>query len=288
MRFGLAILPEQSWGTTEAQWREADTMGFDHLWTFDHVTWGGLPDAPWYAAMPVLAAAAAVTTNARLGTFVSSPNNHHPVQFLREIHALDDISGGRFILGIGAGGDLDSQIMGDDISRKDRSLRFHEFAGLLERLLSEERVTHEGRFYGARDVLTLPGPARARVPLVIAANGPKSIALAAERGDGWMTHGAWTDSDTDWWRSVAEFSQTLDAALDARGRERHTLDRYLNIDAGPTFTLSSVGAFEDAVGRAAELGFTDIVTHWPRASAPFEGVRATLDSVVADVLPRWR
>jgi alkanesulfonate monooxygenase SsuD/methylene tetrahydromethanopterin reductase-like flavin-dependent oxidoreductase (luciferase family) len=298
MRFGLAILPEQSWAVTEPMWREADTMGFDHLWTFDHVTWAGLPESPWFAAMPTLAAAALVTSNSRLGTFVSSPNNHHPVQFMREILALHDISGGRFILGVGAGGDVDSQIMGDDISRGDRSARFHEFVPLLERLLSEPQVTAQGRFYGARDVLTRPGPVRApnspgdleanAVPLVIAANGPRAIRLAAERGDGWMTHGGWVDTDAEWWQSLAQLSQTLDQALDTHGRERHTISRYLNIDSAPTFTLSSVGAFEDAVGRADELGFTDVITHWPRPTAPFEGVRATLDTVVADVMPRWR
>ena len=102
--------------------------------------------------MPTLAAAATVTTRARLGTFVSSPNNHHPVQFLREVLALDDISGGRFILGIGSGGDLDSRITGDDLSVEDRVARFHDFTGLLDRLLREDHVDADGPFYTARDV----------------------------------------------------------------------------------------------------------------------------------------
>ena len=71
-------------------------------------------------------------------------NNHHPVQFLREILALDDISSGRFLLGIGSGGDLDAQITGEDLALKDRVARFHEFTHLLDRLLSEERVRPRG------------------------------------------------------------------------------------------------------------------------------------------------
>ena len=106
MRFGLTILPEHSWSVAEPMWREAEQMGFDHAWTFDHVTWGGLPDSPWFGAVPTLAAAASVTERIGLGTFVSSPNNHHPVQFMREVLALDDISHGRFLLGVGAGGDV--------------------------------------------------------------------------------------------------------------------------------------------------------------------------------------
>jgi alkanesulfonate monooxygenase SsuD/methylene tetrahydromethanopterin reductase-like flavin-dependent oxidoreductase (luciferase family) len=298
MRFGLAILPEHPWSTAEAMWRETEAMGFDHAWTFDHITWAELPESPWFGAVPTLAAAAAVTSRIRLGTFVSSPNNHHPVQFLREVLALDDISSGRFLLGLGSGGDLDSRITGQELTLKDRVARFHEFTHLLDRLLSEERVSAEGRFYGARDVLTLPGPLRApegprastpnRVPLVIAANGPKSIRLAVDKGEGWMTYGGNVDTDEEWWGLVTTLSHAVDRALDAAGRERHTLSRFLNIDSAPTFSLSSVAAFEDAVGRAAELGFTDVITHWPRADEPYRGVRETLDAVVSDVLPRWR
>ena len=297
MRFGLAILPEHRWSVAEPMWREAELMGFDHAWTFDHVTWAGLPDSPWFGAVPTLAAAAAVTGRIGLGTFVSSPNNHHPVQFMREVLALDDISGGRFLLGIGAGGDVDSRIMGEDLSQRDRTARFHEFTDLLDRLLTEDHVDAQGRFYGARDVRTLPGPVRGggdggdggnRVPLVVAANGPKAIRLAVDRGDGWMTYGGTVDTDEEWWALVGSLCGRVDEALAAAGRDPDGLDRYLNIDSAPTFSLSSVAAFEDAVGRADELGFTDVITHWPRASVPFRGSRDVLDAVAADVLPRLR
>lgn len=293
MRFGLAILPEHPWSVAEPMWREAERLGFDHAWTFDHVTWEGLRDSPWFGAVPTLAAAAAVTERIALGTFVSSPNNHHPVQFMREVLALDDISGGRFLLGIGAGGDLDSRITGDDLPLRDRVARFHEFTDLLDRLLSDDHVTADGRFYAARDVRTLPGPVRGgdtgnRVPLVIAANGPKSIRLAVERGDGWMTYGGTADTDEDWWALVASHSRRVDDALVTAGRPASGLARYLNLDSAPTFSLSSAAAFEDAVGRAAELGFTDVITHWPRTTDPFRGTRDVLDEVVADVMPRLR
>ncbi|CAN7225434.1 LLM class flavin-dependent oxidoreductase [Terrabacter sp. LjRoot27] len=293
MRFGLAILPEHPWSEAAAMWRAAEQMGFDHAWTFDHVTWGGLPESPWFAAVPTLAAAAAVTERIGLGTFVSSPNNHHPVQFMREVLALDDISGGRFLLGIGTGGDLDSRIMGEDLALRDRVARFNEFTGLLDRLLSDDHVTADGRFYTARDVRTLPGPVRGgdagnRVPLVIAANGPRSIGLAVERGDGWMTYGGNADTDDEWWDLVAGHSRRVDAALEAAGRDSADLTRYLNLDSAPTFSLSSAATFEDAVGRAAALGFTDVITHWPRTTEPFHTTREVLDEVVADVIPRLR
>ena len=93
-------------------WRRAQELGFDHAWTYDHLVWGGLPDAPWFGTVPTLTAAAMVTSTIRLGTFVTSPNYRHPVTFMRDLLALDDISGGRLVCGIGAGGDIDSAILG--------------------------------------------------------------------------------------------------------------------------------------------------------------------------------
>ncbi|MGO4600458.1 LLM class flavin-dependent oxidoreductase [Terrabacter sp. 2YAF2] len=293
MRFGLTILPEHPWSEAAPMWREAEQMGFDHAWTFDHVTWGGLPESPWFAAVPTLAAAAAVTDRIGLGTFVSSPNNHHPVQLMREVLALHDISGGRFLLGIGSGGDIDARILGEDLPLRDRVARFHEFTRLLDRLLTEDHVTADGRFYAARDVRTLPGPVRgddagSRVPLVVAANGPRSIDLAVERGDAWMTYGGNADTDEEWWALVAGHSRRVDEALEAAGRQASGFGRYLNLDSAPTFSLTSAAVFEDAVGRAAGLGFTDVITHWPRATEPFRGTRDVLDVVASDVIPRLR
>ena len=294
MRFGLTILPEHSWPQAQPMWREAEQMGFDHAWTFDHVTWGGLPESPWFAAVPTLAAAAAVTERIGLGTFVSSPNNHHPVQLMREVLALHDISSGRLLLGIGSGGDIDAGIMGEDLPLRDRVARFHEFTRLLDRLLTEDHVTADGRFYAARDVRTLPGPVRGSgdagndVPLIIAANGPRSIDLAVERGDAWMTYGGNADTDEEWWALVGGHSRRVDEALEAAGREASAFGRYLNLDSAPTFSLTSAAVFEDAVGRAAGLGFTDVITHWPRATEPFHGTRDVLDVVATDVIPRLR
>jgi alkanesulfonate monooxygenase SsuD/methylene tetrahydromethanopterin reductase-like flavin-dependent oxidoreductase (luciferase family) len=294
MRFGVTILPEHRWSEAAPLWRAAEDLGFDHAWTFDHITWGGLPDSPWFAAMPTLTAAATVTSRIGLGTFVSTPNNHEPVQFMREILALDDISEGRFLLGIGNGGDLDAGILGEDLTVKQRVDRFHEFTHLLDRLMREDHVTTSGDYYAARDVRTLPGPVRgahgpARVPLIVAANGPRTIRLAVEVADGWMTYGAGpADTVDEWWAGLTKVTDRLEATLDEKARERHTLTRYLNTDAMPQFAVASVDFFEDVAGRAGELGFTDLVVPWPRASEPFRGDVATLEAVAGTVLPRWR
>ena len=103
MRVGLVILPSDRWAEARRQWEWADRAGFHTAWTYDHIRWGGMPDGPWHAAVPVLAAAAAVTERIRLGTLVATPNFRHPVTLARDALALDDVSDGRLDLGLGPG-----------------------------------------------------------------------------------------------------------------------------------------------------------------------------------------
>jgi len=248
--------------------------------------WGGLPDASWFAAVPTLAAAAGVTSATGLGTFVSSPNYRHPYTFARDVLTLDDVSGGRFLCGLGTGGDLDARILGEERTLKQRVDRFHEFVPLLDRLLREDRVDHEGAWYSARGARTLPGPVRHRVPLLVAANGPRSIRLAATLGDGWITYGGRGDTLDEWFAHVGELVRRFDDAVDAVGRG--PLDRLLSLDSSPRFSLESVELYAEMAGRARELGFTDVVTHWPRPDGPYAGDLAVLEAVASSVVAAGR
>ena len=290
MRFGLTILPEHRWSDAAPMWRRAQELGFDHAWTYDHLVWGGLPDSPWFGTIPTLTAAAMVTSTIRLGTFVSSPNYRHPVTFMRDLLALDDISGGRFICGIGAGGDIDNAILGGKpLTPKERFVRLQEFTGLLDRLLTQDHVSHRGTHFCAVDARTLPGPVqRPRIPFVMAANGPRSMRLAVEYGAGWVTTGPKVETLGEWWAALAKLGGRLDEALVTADRDPATLERYLNLDSSPQFALSSVAVFEEMSGRASELGFTDVITHWPRPGSPYAGDVSVLETVASEVIPRFR
>jgi len=290
MRFGLTILPEHRWADAAPMWRRAQELGFDHAWTYDHLVWAGLPDSPWYGTVPTLTAAATVTSTIRLGTFVTSPNYRHPVSFMRDLLALDDISGGRMICGIGAGGDLDSAILGGPaLTPRQRFDRLAEFTGLLDRLLTQDHVSHSGTYFSAVDARTLPGPVQQpRIPFLMAANGPRSMRLAVEYGAGWVTTGPKVESMAQWWAALARLGGALDEALATAGRDPASLDRYLSLDSSPQFALASVGAFEELAGRSAEQGFTDLITHWPRPDAPYAGAVRVLESVASGVIPSSR
>jgi alkanesulfonate monooxygenase SsuD/methylene tetrahydromethanopterin reductase-like flavin-dependent oxidoreductase (luciferase family) len=282
------ILLEHHWSDAAPMWRRAQELGFDHAWTYDHLVWGGLPDSPWYGTIPTLTAAAMVTSTIRLGTFVTSPNYRHPVTFMRDLLALDDISDGRFICGIGAGGDIDSGILGGSpLTPRERFERLAEFTGLLDRLLTQDHVSHRGTHFSAVDARTLPGPVqRPRIPFVMAANGPRSMRLAVKYGAGWVTTGPKVETLDEWWSALARLGGRLDEALARAGRDSATLERHLNLDSSPQFALASVGAFDEMAGRAGELGFTDVITHWPRPDGPYAGDVRVLESVASEVLPR--
>jgi alkanesulfonate monooxygenase SsuD/methylene tetrahydromethanopterin reductase-like flavin-dependent oxidoreductase (luciferase family) len=290
MRFGITILPEHRWADAEPLWRRSEELGFDHAWTYDHLTWGGLPDSPWYGTVSTLTAAAMVTERIRLGTFVTSPNYRHPVTFLRDLLSLEDISGGRILCGIGTGGDIDSRILGGEpLTPRQRVDRLEEFTGLLDRLLTGDHVTAHGTYFSAVDARTLPGPVQQpRTPFIMAANGPRSLRLAARYGAGWVTTGPKVDTLEEWWTALKDLSARLDDALAAGGREGAGFERHLNLDSSPVFSLGGADVFEEMTGRADELGFTDVITHWPRPQEPYAGAVGTLEQVATEVLPRWR
>lgn len=281
MRYGIIILPDQRWSIGSQRWQRAEEYGFDHAWTYDHIGWRDLVDGPWFDAVATLTAAALATTRIRLGTMVASPNFRHPVHFAREVTALDDISGGRLTLGLGSGAiqGFDNTVLGQSpISARSRADRFAEFVELLHLLLTQESTTWHGAYYEAVDARSAPGCVQSpRVPFVVAAKDPRAMAVAARFGQAWVTTGARDVSLDEWWRAVARLARRFDDT-------GSTVDRFLQLDAAPIYSLSSVDYFADAAGRAAELGFTDVLTHWPREQSWYAGSEDVLEQVVAQVI----
>ncbi|EAR25655.1 hypothetical protein A20C1_05291 [marine actinobacterium PHSC20C1] len=291
MRHGIVILPQQPWAEAKHQWIRAEELGFDHAWTYDHLSWRSLADETWHATVPTLTAAASVTSRIGLGTFVASPNFRHPVTFAKELATLDDVSEGRFLLGVGSGGTgFDSTVLGQpELSPRERHTRFEEFVRGLDQLLRFETpgsggISFSGDWFSAVNARMVGAPARSpRLPFVVAAEGPRGLRLAAELADGWLTLGRTADTLDEWWQVVTETSKRVDDSLEKAGRASETLDRYLNLDGAPLFSLDSVGAWDDAVGRAEALGFTDVIGHWPRA----EGIYAGDESVLIEIASRF-
>lgn len=289
MRVGIVILPDRWWPEQRPKWQAAEAYGFDHAWTYDHLGWRPQVDGPWFSSVPVLACAAGWTSTIRLGTLVASPNFRRPVPFAREVMTLDDVSGGRFILGLGCGdAGYDAAALGtEQLEVADRIERYEEFVGLLDTLLTAEMpVTHEGAHYSAYRAATQPGCVQwPRVPFLCASDDGRTMPTVARHAQGWVTLGPSEADPERWWRGLARLSDRLDQELAALGKDPAALDRYLVPDPkGPVYALSSVEAFHDVLGRAAEAGFTDLVTHWPREEGPFAGSVDVLEAVAANGL----
>ena len=288
MRVGIVLLPEERWATDRARWRRAEEYGFAHAWTYDHLAWRSLADGPWFATVPLLAAAAAVTGRIRLGTWVASPNFRHPVPFAKDVMGLDDVSGGRLLLGLGAGGQgYDAEVLGPPPTPRERVARFAEFVDLLDELLTHPVTERTGEHYVAHGARMVPGCVQQpRVPFVVAANGPRAMRVAARHGQGWATVGPGPDDAGSpaaaweaWWRGLEGLVARFEDVAREAGRDPADVDRYLNVDAAPRYSLESVTLFEEATGRARELGFTDLVVHWPRAEGVYAGREAVLEEV---------
>lgn len=286
MRLGVVILPEFRWSTAQSLWRRAEELGFDQAWTYDHLAWRSLRDSAWFGAIPTLAAAAMATGRIRLGTLVASPNFRHPVPFAKELITLDDISGGRLTLGIGAGSDgWDATMLGQAAwSRRERADRLAEFVDLTDRLLRHPATSYSGKFYSAEAARTYPGCVqRPRIPFAIAATGPRGMGVAAAYGQSWITTGdrarEGTLSAAEGAKVVQEQIARLDAACAQVGRDPGSL-RHLVL-AGPLLDsgLASVEAFRDTTGRYAEAGVTDFVVHWPRSEGPYAADIKTFERI---------
>ena len=277
MRVGVVILPTASWTEARPLWQRAERLGAHTAWTYDHLTWQGLRDGPWFAAVPLLAAVAASTTTLRLGTLVTSPNFRHPVTLAKEAMTLDDLSGGRLTLGVGAGGTgWDATALGQaPWSRGERTARFEELVEQLDRLLTHPATDRlEGRYYQAVDARSLPGCTQTpRLPFAVAGGGSRALALAARHGQMWVTLGDPTrahELDPAGCLAAARAQAAgLDAACEAIGRDPASIDRLYMQGATAEPWLESVQAFDELAGSYAELGFTDLALHWPRTEPPY-------------------
>ncbi|WP_410658133.1 LLM class flavin-dependent oxidoreductase [Amycolatopsis sp. lyj-112] len=295
MRTGVMILPESRWSESVKRWSRADELGFDSGWTYDHLWWRSLRDLPWFSAFPFLTAAACATQRIRLGTLVTSPNFRHPVVTAKDAITLDDVSGGRFTLGIGAGAaDAgDGAVIGQKtLSARDRAARFAEFTELTDKLLRQPVTDFRGRFFTVNEARNTPGCVqRPRLPLAIAAAGPKTLDLAARYGDAWVTIGPteWTKtlSMEDGLAVVARQFDELRRACDRAGRDVDEIDRiFVPTPLSGCDPLESVGSYLRIAEAFAAIGMTHVVIHWPRPEGIYAGSMDTLHRIAAEGLPQ--
>lgn len=290
VNLGALLLPEHPGGGATAPWRRAEELGLAHAWTLDHLSWRTLAGKPWLDAMTTLAAAAATTSRIELGTLVTSPSFRHPVTTATQAMTIDQLSGGRFVLGVGAGaaGPDATALGGAPLSPGQRASRFAEFVTLVDKLLRDPVTTFDGDWFTAREVHLVPGCVRLpRLPLAVAAAGPRGMRLAARYADTWVTIG---DTAAPGGQDEAAAFATLRAQVrrvteicEQVGRRPAGLRKLVNLSRVAVDPYASPERLADLVGRCGELGFTDVVLAWPRAHGVFAGDERAFEAAVTRV-----
>jgi alkanesulfonate monooxygenase SsuD/methylene tetrahydromethanopterin reductase-like flavin-dependent oxidoreductase (luciferase family) len=278
---GIDVLmwPDRPWPELREEWRLAEQWGIGRGWLWDHLVLSGRP--VWHDAWTVLAAAAATTSTIGLGTMVTSPNFRHPVVAAKQAVALEAVSDGRFVLGVGAGGPgVDSDALGEGPwSGRERADRLAEWLTLADDLLGTTQVTSRGRWFTAVDV-AIGGERPRRVPLAVAATGPRGVELAAGRADVWITQdlpGRSGSAEAEVRRQLA----LLDDACVRAERDPATLSRVVVLGYGEERPLDSVEALRDSLGRYAALGADTVALLWPRGDDA-AAQRAVLEQACAE------
>jgi probable F420-dependent oxidoreductase len=213
---------EVRWPEYAAMARAAEEVGFDSIWVGDHMLYRGdeRPERGPWDAWALLAGLAAMTTRVRLGPLVACTGFHPPGVMARMAAAVDEISGGRFVFGLGCGWN-EPEFRAFGIPYDRRVARFEEAFTIIRTLVAGERATLAGRWWQASDAVLLPPPAR-RMPLVIGSNGPRMLGIALPHVDGWNT---WWDGYGNTVDGFAELNATIDDAARGAGREPAGIDR---------------------------------------------------------------
>jgi probable F420-dependent oxidoreductase len=212
------------WPELREMARVAEEVGFDSLWVGDHLLYRdpGEPERGPWEAWSTLAALAAVTERVQLGPLVASATFHNPAVLAKKAAAVDEISGGRLILGLGAGWN-EPEYRAFGLPFDHRVDRFEEAFAIIRGLLRDGRVDVAGRYHEARDGVLLPEPTRAGgPPIMVGTVGPRMLRLAASHADAWNAWFTWYGNTVE---GLREVRAKVDAACRDVGRDPATLER---------------------------------------------------------------
>jgi alkanesulfonate monooxygenase SsuD/methylene tetrahydromethanopterin reductase-like flavin-dependent oxidoreductase (luciferase family) len=250
-----------SFDETVAYARAAEAAGLDSIWGFDHLLFR-FPDAPEGAvreAWTTLSALTPLVPRCEIGTLVMCSSFRNPALMAKMAAALDDLSGGRLILGLGSGWH-DPEYEAFGYPTDHRVGRFAEDLEITTRLLRRERVTFRGAWRQTVDAALLPPPARP-VPVLVAAKGPRMLELTARWADAWNT--AWFGRVDD--RLLTRLSDLADACGRA-GRDPGTLRRTIGVrlhdpgaGADPSGLDAGADGLADFLDELAAIGIDDAI-----------------------------
>ena len=225
-------LPEVEW---EARWPDlralairAEELGFDSIWYGDHLLYRRPGDerarGPW-EAWSVLAGLAAVTSRILIGPLVAATAFHNPAMLAKKAATVDEISGGRLVVGLGAGWN-ETEFRAFGFPYDHRISRFEEAFTIVRTLLRDGAIDFAGTYYSARDCELVPRPRPGGPPLLVGSSGERMLAITIPHVDAWN---AWFDSFGNRPEGVPALRDRVDAACRDAGRDPAAIARTLAV-----------------------------------------------------------
>ena len=215
---------EVRWSEILDMTRAIEDLGFDSVWVGEHLLyrWPDRPARGPWEAWTLLAAIAATTTRIELGPLVACTNFHNPALLAKQAATIDEISGGRFVLGLGAGWN-ETEFRAFGYPYDHRIDRFEEAFTIIRTLLREGAIDFDGRWYQARDCELLPrGPRADGPPLMIGSNGPRMLRTTMAHADSWNS---WYNDTGNRPEGIASVRALVDAACRDVGRDPTEVER---------------------------------------------------------------
>jgi alkanesulfonate monooxygenase SsuD/methylene tetrahydromethanopterin reductase-like flavin-dependent oxidoreductase (luciferase family) len=276
LEVGIVLLPVETgpadarvitrWADLREQTLRAEALGFDTVWVPDELMWFR-EDKPPLAAwdgISLAGALAAATTKIGIGTWVMSALHRNAGISAKVAETIDEISGGRFLFGLGAGHAWPRQANAYGLPEDRIFDRFEEALQVIVPLLREGHANFEGQFHAARDLPQLPhGPRPNAIPLMLGVLGPRGMRLAARYADIWSCY---TEKRVD----LEEFGPripALEAACAEVGRDPSTIGRSAGLDIKPLEGSSSPDAawiggsteqMADQIRTVLDAGYTRV------------------------------
>ncbi len=275
--------------------RAAEDAGWHCAWLADHYMPNTGDTTPArddvYECWGLLPAMAAVTQRIRIGTLVSPTSVHHPALLAKRAATIDRLSGGRMVLGLGAGWQINEHhAYGIELEPPGKRVsRFEEAIQIIRSMLAQEFTTFHGAIYDVTDAPCDPKPVQAPLPLLVGTRSPRMLAITARHADQWNTWGTPEDA--------AVGRAALVQACEKAGRDPATMwmsvNAFSDLDTStsPTGRATISGSAQqlvDQLGRYAELGFDEfILPDWNLGPDPSRRADylATIKAEVMDQLP---
>jgi alkanesulfonate monooxygenase SsuD/methylene tetrahydromethanopterin reductase-like flavin-dependent oxidoreductase (luciferase family) len=229
--------------------RTIEDLGYDSIWLGEHLLYrwpDRAPRGPW-EAWATLAGLAAVTSRVTIGPLVACTAFHNPAILAKRADTIDEIAGGRLVLGLGAGWN-ETEFRAFGVPFDHRIARFEEAFTIIRTLLREGAVDFAGTYYEARDCELLPrGPRAGGPPLMIGSVGDRMLRIAAPHVDSWN---AWFADTANRPVGVAALRDKVDAACRDVGRDPAAIERtvavHVRMPGGTGRTMGDSSAVETA------------------------------------------